>query len=235
MPSSWLTVTTPVPPIPGMRTITSSAGTMRVGTSRARSSTATSWPAVRERFFLDGTTETNDGHSPRRQLSSLLHEPWLIRVLRPNSVSTGSTDRQFDFTPQSPQPSQTLSLMAMRREASGIRPRLRARRFSFAHSWSWMSTVTPGTERSATCASTTRVRSHTSTPRGRRIVRYRSRSSVVISTLATPCRSNTSTRSGTGIALLTDVDCPPVMAMAPFQRSLKVTWEPAAMAACTAS
>ena len=33
--------------------------------------------------------------------------------MRPNSVSTGCTDRQLDFTPQSPQPSHTRSLMTM--------------------------------------------------------------------------------------------------------------------------
>ena len=41
----------------------------------------------------------------------MLQLVWLIRVLRPNSVSTGSTERQLDFSPQSPQPSQTRSLM----------------------------------------------------------------------------------------------------------------------------
>ena len=35
----------------------------------------------------------------------------LMRRLRPNSVSSGSTLRQFDSTEQSPQPSQTRSLM----------------------------------------------------------------------------------------------------------------------------
>ena len=34
--------------------------------------------------------------------------------MRPNSVSIGSTDRQALFSPQSPQPSQTRSLMWMR-------------------------------------------------------------------------------------------------------------------------
>jgi hypothetical protein len=32
---------------------------------------------------------------------------WSIARLRPNSVSSGSTDTQFDCTEQSPQPSQT--------------------------------------------------------------------------------------------------------------------------------
>ena len=39
--------------------------------------------------------------------------------LRPNSVSSGCTETQFDFTPQSPQPSQTSSLMMTRLSGSG--------------------------------------------------------------------------------------------------------------------
>ncbi len=67
-----------------------------------------------------------------------------MRVLRPNSVSTGSTERQFDLSPQSPQPSHTRSLISTRGRRSGERPRLRSRRISAAHAWSWTSTVTPG-------------------------------------------------------------------------------------------
>ena len=52
-------------------------------------------------------------------------------------------DRQLDFSPQSPQPSQTRSLIKMRSAGSGALPRLRLRRSSAAHSWSWISTVTP--------------------------------------------------------------------------------------------
>ena len=52
------------------------------------------------------------------------------------AVSTGTTDRQLDAVPQSPQPSQTASLITTRRPASGIRPRLRRRRFSAAQTWS---------------------------------------------------------------------------------------------------
>ena len=43
-----------------------------------------------------------------------MQEDWWIRVLRPNSVATGWTDRQLDTRPQSPQPSQTRSLMNAR-------------------------------------------------------------------------------------------------------------------------
>ena len=62
----------------------------------------------------------------------MLHDDWWIWVLRPNSVSTGWTLRQFDFTPQSPHPSQTASLMYTRIAGSGSLPRLRKRRFSAA-------------------------------------------------------------------------------------------------------
>ncbi len=55
----------------------------------------------------------------------MLHEVWSIRVLRPNSVSTGCTDRQLLFIPQSPQPSQTASLMITRWVRAGSVPRLR--------------------------------------------------------------------------------------------------------------
>ena len=57
-----------------------------------------------------------------------------MRVLRPNSVGTGSTLMQFDFCPQSPHPSQTRSLITMTSAGSSALPRLRARRNSAAHS-----------------------------------------------------------------------------------------------------
>src|ERR1700761_802468 len=45
--------------------------------------------------------------------------------LRPNSVSSGSTEMQFDCTEQSPQPSQTAGLIRTRRAGSSGVPRLR--------------------------------------------------------------------------------------------------------------
>ena len=54
----------------------------------------------------------------------MLQVDWLMRRLRPNSVSTGSTDMQFDFTPQSPQPSQTGSLIIDARCGVGQRAAL---------------------------------------------------------------------------------------------------------------
>ena len=54
----------------------------------------------------------------------MLQEVWSMRVLRPNSVSTGCTDRQLLFTPQSPQPSHTASLMTTRVVRHGQRAAL---------------------------------------------------------------------------------------------------------------
>ena len=70
------------------------------------------------------------------QEKSLLQADWSIARLRPNSVSSGTTERQFDCTPQSPQPSHTSGLMMTRQSGSSSVPRLRLRRFSVAHIWS---------------------------------------------------------------------------------------------------
>ena len=93
-------------------------------------------PAALRFRSLPPCTVTKLGQKPLRQEKSLLQEDWSIARLRPNSVSTGTTDRQLDCTPQSPQPSQTSSLMTTRLSGSGIRPRLRRRRFSAAQVWS---------------------------------------------------------------------------------------------------
>ena len=61
---------------------------------------------------------------------------WLMRRFLPNSVSTGSTERQLLCTEQSPQPSQTSSLMTTRLAGSAIVPRFLRRRFSVAQVWS---------------------------------------------------------------------------------------------------
>src|ERR1700750_1971736 len=81
-------------------------------------------------------TETNDGQKPFRQEKSLLQLLWSIVRLRPSSVSSGFTDTQLLFSEQSPQPSQTASLMNTRLAGSGKVPRLRRRRFSAAQVWS---------------------------------------------------------------------------------------------------
>ena len=82
------------------------------------------------------STLTKLGQKPFWQEKSLLHDDWSIARLRPNSVSTGVTETQFDLVLQSPQPSQTRVLMNERRAGSGNLPRLRRRRFSAAQVWS---------------------------------------------------------------------------------------------------
>ena len=64
-------------------------------------------------------TVTKEGQKPSRQEKSLLQLDCSIVRLRPNSVSSGCTETQFDFTPQSPQPSQTSVLMTTRLSGSG--------------------------------------------------------------------------------------------------------------------
>ena len=65
----------------------------------------------------------------------MLQLDWSIVRLRPNGVSSGRIETQFDCTPQSPQPSQTSGLMKTRMSGSGNWPRLRRRRFSAAQVW----------------------------------------------------------------------------------------------------
>ncbi len=84
---------------------------------RASGSLAPATPSALR--ILAPCTVTKDGQKPLTQEKSLLQLDWSMRRLRPNSVSTGCTDTQFDCTPQSPQPSQTSSLMITRLSGSG--------------------------------------------------------------------------------------------------------------------
>src|ERR1700726_1911842 len=95
---------------------------------------ARSWSAATPTpfFSLAPCTVTKDGQKPLTQEKSLLQLDWSIKRLRPHSVSSGCTDTQFDFTPQSPQPSQTNSLMITRLSGSGNVWRFLRRRFSAA-------------------------------------------------------------------------------------------------------
>ena len=87
-------------------------------------------------FNVPPSTVTKLGQKPFRQEKSLLQVLWLIRRLRPNSVSNGSTLRQLLCTEQSPQPSHTNSLMTTVLAGVARVPRLRRRRFSVAQVWS---------------------------------------------------------------------------------------------------
>jgi hypothetical protein len=131
----WPTVTTPVPPIPVIRmpygwAVAGSTGDGSCGGAAA--------PAAALFGFLSAppSTVTKLGQNPVTHEKSLLQDDWLIWRLRPSSVSSGSTDRQFDCTEQSPQPSHTASLMTARLAGSGYSLRLRRRRFSEAQVWS---------------------------------------------------------------------------------------------------
>src|SRR2546421_11399210 len=98
--------------------------------SAAKSSAALA--AERPLRSLPPSTVTKLGQKPFRQEKSLLQEDWLMARLRPNSVSSGSTERQFDCTLQSPHPSHTISLITARTAGSGYSFFLRRRRFSEA-------------------------------------------------------------------------------------------------------
>ena len=113
----------------------------------------------------------NDGQSPSRHEKSRLQVVWSIRVLRPKGVSVGWTDRQLLIWAQSPQPSQIRSLMNTRRRGTATVPRLRPRRASAAHCWSWMRTVTPSRSARVSWASSSRLRGQTSTPSGMSVPR----------------------------------------------------------------
>ena len=107
--SIWLTVTTPVPPMPGMRRVAPAAGTMRVGSGRLGAVQRRRRDAGARPPPLASLTVTKAGQSPLRQLTSRLQLAWSMVVLRPNSVSIGCRLKQLDLTPQSPQPSHTRS------------------------------------------------------------------------------------------------------------------------------
>ena len=160
-----------------------------------------------------GSTSINAGQSPSRQVKSLLQEDWWIAVFLPNSVSTGCTERQLDFSPQSPQPSHTASLMNTAIVGSATLPRLRSRRNSAAHGWSYIKTVHPGVSRRIRCASSRRSRYHTSVPSAKcGFSPYFSVSWVRTMTFVTPSASSERVNSGTVIPPSTS--CPPVIATA---------------------
>src|SRR5436190_24352066 len=111
MPSSAPMVTTPVPPIPVTRITYGAAVEASTGSGSAGKSSDAALGGLRK---LPPTTVTKLGQKPLTHEKSLLHELWSMVRLRPNSVSTGATETQFDFTPQSPQPSHSSSLMTTR-------------------------------------------------------------------------------------------------------------------------
>ncbi len=144
---------------------------------------------------------------------------WLMRRLRPNSVSIGSTLRQLLATLQSPQPSQTSSLITTRLAGSTSLPRLRRRRFSVAQVWSYSRIVQPSTSRSSRCTASSWSRWRTVVP-GARLsgTLYLSVSSVTITICFAPSAS--SSRVICGTVSEPSSGCPPVIATASLTRIL---------------
>src|SRR5436190_9683927 len=127
-------VTTPVPPIPATTIphVEVSVGSNGCGTVTTG---ASFFEAAAGFFKLPPLTVTKLGQKPLTQEKSLLQVLWLMLRLRPNSVSCGCTATQLLCSEQSPQPSQTSSLISTRLSTSTRVPRLRSRRFLVAHIW----------------------------------------------------------------------------------------------------
>ncbi len=133
-PSTWPIVMTPVPPMPPTSTLNgwlrpARTGTVASGTSKGSTAVFGVLSGLRS---APPWTVTKLGQNPSVQVKSLLHDDWLIRRLRPNSVSIGSIDRQVETLPQSPHPSHTALLMNVRFAGSSHLPCLRSRRRSVA-------------------------------------------------------------------------------------------------------
>ena len=130
-------VMTPVPPTPATtmpQASSASTGSLGMGGSPPLQP----WVADALSFLRScaPSTVTKLGQKPFTQEKSLLQLLWLMRRLRPKSVSSGSTLKQLLCTLQSPQPSHTASLITTRSAGSTRVPRLRRRRFSVAQVWS---------------------------------------------------------------------------------------------------
>ena len=148
MPRIWLTVTTPVPPMPIMCSSeavggTSSAGSGRSASGRRGSSRVRAWaPSA-------STATVQERRAVAQQAGVVLVARRLVDArLAPElgldrlHARGSSTSRRSRRSPRRPR-----SLMNTRVGGSASLPRLRRRRFSAAHCWSWISTVTPGRRR----------------------------------------------------------------------------------------
>ena len=97
MPSNAPMVITPVPPMPVTRMLKGASSAGSAGCGRSANS-ADGSAAVRSALrSLPPSTVTKLGQKPSRQEKSLLQLDWLIRRLRPSSVSSGWTETQFEL------------------------------------------------------------------------------------------------------------------------------------------
>ena len=129
-------VTIPPPPIPANRPRQVCAGAAITGAARLAANSASRPPQMSGGGGGAPCVVTKLGQKPFRHDRSVLHAVGEIRRLRPNGVATGSMAMQLDWTVQSPQFSQTRSLIRTVCSAAAMVPRLRRRRFSVAQTWS---------------------------------------------------------------------------------------------------
>ena len=143
------TVTTPVPPMPGIR-----IRARRRATAASASGSVDGQPgAARGGARPVAGLDQQERRAVALQAGQVgvaggLVDPGLAAEL---GVAPAARTGSVDFSPQSPQPSHTRSLITTRSAGVGSLPRLRSRRSSVAHRSSWISTVTPPTAASSRC------------------------------------------------------------------------------------
>ena len=128
-------VETPVPPMPAMKILQISplaGGGIGSVISSGKAGFTNVFAGVDWSLLSAFLTVTKLGQNPFRQDISLLHRLWSIWRFSPSGRIRGLTATQFDLTAQSPQPSQTASLIMIVSGLSAISPRLRLRRNSVA-------------------------------------------------------------------------------------------------------
>ena len=121
---------------------------------------------------------------------------------------------QLLTSPQLPQPSQTSSLITANTLGSAWIPRLRWRRFSAAHCWSLMRTVTPAVASSSLSESKNDSRPRSVAIEAKRAPRQRRGCSETTMIFCTPSAAMLWVSSG--IPMLPWASWPPVMATAPL-------------------
>ena len=133
LPSRWAAmaehlaemVTTPVPPTPvtiDRSRAWSSAGQRRLGhglQACAATLRLRAWSPLALAQLSAVDRDEARAEALRRRRSPCCRPTGRSRACVPSSVSSGTTATQFDFLPQSPQPSQTASLMNTRLSGSG--------------------------------------------------------------------------------------------------------------------
>ena len=156
MPSTWLTVTTPVPPMPDH----AARARRRRATRGSGSGIARSARPARSRF---GAARRRDDRQERRAVALeagvVLVARGLVDLRLAAELGLDRLDRQAAGLLAAVAAALADALVDAAPAAAGRRalPRLRTRRSSAAHSWSWISTVTPSTCASSCCAASSSI------------------------------------------------------------------------------